>query len=168
VTIVLASDKYRFDGGQAALLRHDWAQTVNDPDPSALLLGNCIDNRIEGVTADLPAEYELFLADATVEIQPHNFRRKFVTLEPWNIRITSEDLERDQSLVRVPDADLYLLTFLHEDKPVQNRRVTVYLENRSFEIPTDQTGTVSVLGDPRTYILAIEDGWKLDVRPIGA
>ena len=122
--------------------------------------------RIEGVAADRPAEYELILAGGTVEIPPHDFRWKFVTLEPWNIRITFEDLERGQCSVRVPDTDLFLPTFSREGKPVQNGQVTVYLEMRSFEITTDEAGTVAVLGDPRSYILAVEGGWKLDITLI--
>jgi hypothetical protein len=165
VTIILESDKYRFDGGRAGLLCRQWGDNVDNPDSSALLIGYCTDNRIEGIRAERPAEYELYLSDGTVESRRENFRRRFVTLQPWNIRITSEDLQSGQCVVRVPDADLFLLSFSREGRPVQNGRVTVYLELRSSEISTDESGSVSVLGDPRTYILAVEDSCTLDVRP---
>lgn len=158
MTIILASDKYRFDGGKAALLRRDWAENVNNSDRSALLTADCTDNRINGVKAEGPAEYGLFLVGATVECRPWRVRRRFVTLEPWTVPITSEDIERDQCIAHVPDADLFLLSFSQDGKPLRNGRVTVYLEMRSSEITTDEGGTVSVLGDPRTHILAVGEG----------
>jgi hypothetical protein len=165
VTIILDSAKYVFDGGQAVLLRRHWAQTKNDSNPSALT-GACVRNQIDLVVT-AAGDYELFLAGGTIEAASHKFRKSFITLEPWGVGIASDDLEHERCSVRVPDAQLFLLSFSRGGKPIQSGQVTVYLEMKSFEITTDQAGTICVLGDPRALILDVEDGcnWDAELVP---
>lgn len=91
MTIALTSNKYRFDG-RAALLHDLWAQFTNSADPEKLLIGVCKDNRISGLMAALPGKYQLFLCDGTIAAaaSSQTLPGKFITLEPWEIDITSE------------------------------------------------------------------------------
>lgn len=144
------------------MFRQDWADQPEGTVP--VLEGICAEDQIHDVPIVEPGSFEVWPAVCTAHDRATSIARAFTPVLPWVLQISTEDVERQQSILYVPQQAIFEVIALRDAVPVPLQKMVFHSEMRSSEVTSDASGAAFLLDDPAGFVIEAGSGLTVGVK----
>jgi hypothetical protein len=130
------------------------------------LEGNCLDNTIICTEFVAPGEYLVWLSDISlIDSRSSSSITNVAMLEPLVLSIAEPAASTAGFLLNVETTNLFRLTMFDESRrPKAKERITLYADNKTVSLETDERGSITLLDNPTGYRVELVPGSALMVE----